>query len=174
MIELNDIKDTVKENRKAVFSARLKHIMKERGVTQQELADRISISRQLVSQYVNGKSLPRSNTLRLICETLKIRETWILGYNDIEINKKDNLIPLSHLNRILEKHFQAIEKDLKEQVDFLDDSFIKKLKRIYINSFQLNYYGLSKIYEYQNDLSDISKYRAKSSYDFKDPKYITK
>lgn len=170
MIELNDIKDTVKENRKAVFSARLKHVMKERGVTQQELADRISISRQLVSQYVNGKSLPRSNTLRLICEALKIRETWLLGYNELEVVKKDNLIPLSFLNKILDKHFQEIEKELKDQLDFLDDSFIKKLKRIYINSFQLNYYGLTKIFDYQNDISNINRYRASASYDYKDPK----
>ena len=172
MTEFNDIKDTVKQNRKAILSVRLKHVMKERGITQQELADRINISRQLVSQYVNGKSLPRSKTLRLISEALKIRETWLLGYNDMEVNKKENLIPLSLLNRILDKHFQEIEKDLNDQIDFLDDSFIKKLKRIYINSFQLNHYGLTKIYDYQNDIANINRYRANASYDYKDPKIL--
>jgi len=170
MTEINDIKNTVKQNRKAILSVRLKHVMKERGVTQQELADRINISRQLISQYVNGKSLPRSNTLRLICEALKIRETWLLGYKDLEESKKDNLIPLSLLNKILDKHFQEIEKELIDQIDFLDDSFIKKLKRIYISSFQLNYIGLTKIYDYQNDIVNIKRYRASASYDYKDPK----
>jgi len=88
----------------------------------------------------------------------------------LEESKKDNLIPLSLLNKILDKHFQEIEKELKDQIDFLDDSFIKKLKRIYINSFQLNYIGLTKIYDYQNDIVNIKRYRASASYDYKDPK----
>ena len=87
MVELNEIRDAVKTKRKEVFSVRLKHVMKERGVTQQELADRINISRQLISQYVNGKSLPRTETLLRISEALRIRETWLLGYNDLEAKK---------------------------------------------------------------------------------------
>lgn len=174
MIEPNDIKGTVKESRKIVFSTRLRHVMKERGVTQQELADRINISRQLISQYVNGKSLPRANTLKLISEALKIRDTWLIGYKDQEIGHNDNLIPYIQLVQILDKHFQLLEADLKDHIDFLDDSYLRKLKTFYLTSFQLNFNGLIKILDYQNDISSINKYKARAIHDYRDPKYIKK
>jgi len=41
------------------------------GISQQQLANAVGVDRSAVSQWENGKTLPRSNRLKLLAKTLK-------------------------------------------------------------------------------------------------------
>ena len=44
--------------------------IKTKGTTQSELCAKTGISTQTISQYVNGKAIPKMQTLWLICKAL--------------------------------------------------------------------------------------------------------
>jgi transcriptional regulator with XRE-family HTH domain len=60
------------------FAARLRELMTLKGVTQQELADRVGCSQPAISQLLNRKCRPQKRTLLKLAEALGIRpqELW--------------------------------------------------------------------------------------------------
>lgn len=61
------------------FKCRLKVILAERDMRQEDLRRQVGISRGTLSQLVNGKTLPNFETAYTIAEALdlKIEEIWI-------------------------------------------------------------------------------------------------
>lgn len=51
---------------KSVFATRLRELIKERGITITALAKELKISRQAVSQYINGSAYPNIERLFMI------------------------------------------------------------------------------------------------------------
>lgn len=50
------------------------------GLTQKQLAQRIMLSHQQVSQYETGKSLPTADILIALCDALAITPNDLLGF----------------------------------------------------------------------------------------------
>ena len=50
----------------------VKNYIDEYGVTQQEFADYVGISRQMLSKYLNGDSIPKIDTMRRICKIINV------------------------------------------------------------------------------------------------------
>lgn len=46
--------------------------MKDRHLTQQQFADKVGISRMSLNAYLNGRKIPKVNTMRRICEAIHI------------------------------------------------------------------------------------------------------
>lgn len=44
--------------------------------------DKVKISKTDLSQYVNGKTEPRSDKLQILSLALNIQQQWLLGYGD--------------------------------------------------------------------------------------------
>lgn len=65
----------------AKLQDRLDKALTTRKMKAIELADRLGITRGTISYYLSGKSHPKSDRLKLICEILDVSETWMLGYN---------------------------------------------------------------------------------------------
>lgn len=65
-----------------VFSERLSALMKERNVTQEELAHELGIKRQTVSLYKNGQSTPDAAQLKNIAVFFNVSADWLLGLSD--------------------------------------------------------------------------------------------
>lgn len=63
---------------------RIKEIIKEQGITQQEFADRMGISRVGLSQLINGK--PSYTTLEKIAELLNV-PMWQLFVSPEDVQK---------------------------------------------------------------------------------------
>lgn len=60
------------------FPLRLKHAMKEAGLTQKELADRAGVSQGFVSKLVTGQTQnPGSSYIRSIADVLKVPTEWL-------------------------------------------------------------------------------------------------
>jgi ribosome-binding protein aMBF1 (putative translation factor) len=66
------------------FGRKLRRFIAEGGMNQEQLADKIGISRQMLSRYVRGTSTPSGFTLSRLAEILKcdIRDLTTFGYLD--------------------------------------------------------------------------------------------
>ena len=62
-----------------VFQERLLEAMSRRGMRASELAKRTGLSKARISQYVNGKFIPKSDAILLIAEALQVSELWLMG-----------------------------------------------------------------------------------------------
>ena len=62
-----------------IFSNRFSKLMKERNVTQDELACNLGIKRQTVSLYKNGQSTPDAALLKKIAIFFDVSSDWLLG-----------------------------------------------------------------------------------------------
>jgi repressor LexA len=85
------------------FKDRLIHAMKERGLRAADLSKRTGLSKARISQYVNGKFVPKSDAIILMAETLRVSELWLMGKSDemdaqparVKIPCPENIAPLS-------------------------------------------------------------------------------
>ena len=56
---------------------RIKAIRKECGLTQQQFADRLNVSRNNIAGYESGNSRPGNSAISLICREFNVNETWL-------------------------------------------------------------------------------------------------
>lgn len=56
---------------------RIKELRKALGLTQQEFADRISVSRNSIASYETGARVPLGTVAALICREYNVNETWL-------------------------------------------------------------------------------------------------
>ena len=84
-----------------IFKDRLTEAMQARGIRASELARRTGLSKARISQYVNGKFVPKPEALLDIAEVLGVSELWLLGKTDnmnpapsLTIPCPENLSPL--------------------------------------------------------------------------------
>lgn len=69
---------------------RIKELRLERGMSQQKLADKLNISRSLLSSYENGTLPVTKRSLRDICEEFKVNIEWVrTGNGEKYINIPD-------------------------------------------------------------------------------------
>ena len=62
-----------------IFTLRFSEAIKSSGITQVELANRVKISKQCISDFKSGKSFPSIQTLRLLCKYLDVSADYLLG-----------------------------------------------------------------------------------------------
>ena len=82
-------------------------IMKERGLKQVDILQLcepfcrkygVKLNKNDLSQYVNGKVVPKQDKLAILSEALHVNEPWLMGYDDVsrdDIYKYPNIKPVS-------------------------------------------------------------------------------
>ena len=71
------------------FINRLKSIMKERKITQTELAKRTGIRQSSISDWLNDRYEPKQDKVYIIAKSLNVSPAWLLGYDEnIPINEQ--------------------------------------------------------------------------------------
>ena len=61
------------------FAQRLKHTIKNKGISQKELAEKTGVSPAAISGYLDGTYMPRKNTLSRMAQALGVDEDALLG-----------------------------------------------------------------------------------------------
>lgn len=129
------------------FGDKLKELRKEKGLTQEELAKEISVSRSLIARYENGSATPTKENLELISRYFEVSKSTLIDKNEIiELTLEQRKIILM-IERIFVFFIDFIN------ILFLIISFIPmfKIKRyIYIESGKppikkFSYYSMIKI-----------------------------
>ena len=64
------------------FINRLKSIMKERKITQTELAKRTGIRQSSISDWLNDRHEPKQDKVYIIAKALNVSPAWLLGYDE--------------------------------------------------------------------------------------------
>ena len=69
----------IEENRKEVnkMNARIEAVRKHEGLTQEQFADRINLSRNYLWMLENGSRTPSDRTISDICREFGVREAWL-------------------------------------------------------------------------------------------------
>ena len=56
---------------------RIKEVRKKAGLTQQEFADKLGISRSNIGNYESGSRAPIDAAIKLICAKFNVNESWL-------------------------------------------------------------------------------------------------
>ena len=64
------------------FTERFNELIKHSGKSQVQIANEIQVSKQCVTDYKSGKSVPSIETLYLICKCLDVSADYLLGLTD--------------------------------------------------------------------------------------------
>lgn len=75
-------KRTEEEKFYSPFAQRLRSLMDKHGAIRQALADYLGVSRQMVSSYICGKSVPSYDRLVKVAEFFEINAAYLLGATD--------------------------------------------------------------------------------------------
>ena len=65
----------------AIIKKRLSEELKHSGLTTIEIAGRIGVSPEMITQYSTTKKLPKLDTFAKLCEELDLDANYILGLN---------------------------------------------------------------------------------------------
>lgn len=85
-----------------MFSENLKNFRREKGLSQEELAERLHIVRQTVSKWEKGLSVPDADLLIRIAEVFETSVSTLLG-DTVELSDDKNIVAqkLEQLNALL-------------------------------------------------------------------------
>lgn len=64
------------------FQERFNELLKISGKKQTEIASAVNVSKQCISDYKSGKSVPSIETLYLLCQFLDVSADYLLGLSD--------------------------------------------------------------------------------------------
>ena len=88
---LERVKLFVKEVRSMTIGERLYNLRKEKNISQEELANALDVSRQTVSKWETGESMPDFNKVKPICDYFGITtDELITGSQNIVEQKKED------------------------------------------------------------------------------------
>ena len=84
---------------------RLKELRKQKGLSQQELADKIYVSRSAICKWEMGNGIPSDINLSAICSFFEVDEEWLFDRNDlkegIKIVKRNRSVNISNIILII-------------------------------------------------------------------------
>lgn len=68
------------------FGQRMRLARKAKGYSMQSLADKIGVSKNMVSKYEHDKSIPSSDILIKILQELTVSASYLMSHTIVEIN----------------------------------------------------------------------------------------
>src|SRR5690554_2047469 len=85
-----------------MFSENLKNLRKQKGLSQEELAERLHVVRQTISKWEKGLSIPDANLLIRIAEIFETPVSTLLG-DTVESSEESNIVAekLEQLNTLI-------------------------------------------------------------------------
>lgn len=69
-------------NKVTQFQKRFVELLKYSEIKQTDIAKAVNVSKQCISDYKSGKSVPSIDTLFLICKYLDVSADYLLGLQD--------------------------------------------------------------------------------------------
>lgn len=108
------------------FGERLAKLRKLKGITQQELGDKIGVSKRVIAYYEGETEYPPTHLLIPIAKTLRISVDELLGLKKHEISDSNH----ASLWRRLKKAELLSKKDRKTLLDFIDALLVRSQTKL--------------------------------------------
>lgn len=114
---------------KNIFATRLKTLMIENNISVSQLARKIQISKELISNYASGKYKAKNQNLYKLARFFDVSPAWLMGINSyekeiiyesdkIEIFKKANCqITFDDVSSINNFLLSELQKNVSENTD---------------------------------------------------------
>ena len=64
------------------FTERFQEVLQGTNITQNEIAKHCHVTRQSISDFKRGRSVPSIETLFLLCQILEVSADYLLGLSD--------------------------------------------------------------------------------------------
>lgn len=106
------------DKQKKEFAKRLRHEMAKKNITAYGLAKTSGISRQLISNYLHGRSFPKFEQLKKIAASLNINIFSLVA----DINISDKIV------NSLEKTFETLSNETLSYTKYLNDYILEFFK----------------------------------------------
>lgn len=103
---------------------RIAEALKLKGKTPKQLSDLTGIPISSISQYMSGHVKPKQDRIYLICKALRINEAWLLGFDDVPMDKKIKhtekcSIDLTEEEKNLLDKYRQLKPDGREMVNMI-------------------------------------------------------
>ena len=95
---------------KTYFADNLKKLRKERGLSQEELADRLSVSRQSISKWESSQAYPEMDKLLQLCSIFNIKIDELLNQNISDV--KEKVDSRNKINKYIDDFLKFITKTI--------------------------------------------------------------
>ena len=105
------------------FANRLKSAMDARGFKQADLVAKTGIGKSSISTYLSGEYEPKQRNIYKIASALDINEAWLLGYDDIPMERP----AYRHPGEMGNGYVHWIERKNDEAMDKLPISIKEKI-----------------------------------------------
>ena len=84
-----------------MFKDKLKELRRKKGLSQQELADRIYVSRSAICKWEMGNGVPSEINIEALCTFFKVDEEWLFDREDlkegIKITKRNHNVNIANI-----------------------------------------------------------------------------
>ncbi|HEX8574993.1 MAG TPA: helix-turn-helix transcriptional regulator [Flavobacterium sp.] len=101
-----------------VIGNKLKQYRKEKGWTQEQVADFLNISQSTYARIESGQSNSWANHIEKFCKVFQVTSEELLKTDTIDY-KQDNIVPLDLVSQKLIEQYEERIKELKETITFL-------------------------------------------------------
>ncbi|MEY5042515.1 MAG: hypothetical protein RLZZ414_2079, partial [Bacteroidota bacterium] len=105
---------------KEIISQKIKNARALKGLSQQELADMIGVSKQMISKYEKGESIPTSSNLLKLSKSLKVKIDYFFKPSKIELGTLNFRKKSSFSNKKQESLEQLIKLNLENYLEIED------------------------------------------------------
>ena len=95
------------------FQYRLQKVISEKGITAADLSRATGLSSCAISNYINGKYLPKQDKVYLISKALGVDPGWLI--TGVEQRHEENEVPITSEARILAAGIDKLPKEQREQ-----------------------------------------------------------
>jgi len=85
---------------------RLTQAMEDRGMKPADLSRKTGISKSSISRYMNDEYNPNATKLAIISQALDVNEVWLLGYDDVDMEREPD--------EVREERARTIEEDMSQ------------------------------------------------------------
>ena len=114
-----------------IVNNRLKQLRKSLDLTQQEFADRIGSTQNLITNYESGRRNPSNSVINNICKTFNVSETWLrTGEGEMFLKTgEDELREIARSRGLNDEQYAFLETVMNSPPDDMD-AIIRFLQRL--------------------------------------------
>lgn len=114
-----------------LFSQRLKYLRKEKGKTQQDMADFMNIRRSTYGEYERGKIVPPMDKLKVLADFFSVSVDYLMGNTNFQTHEERNESDPTDISRQMKLILEYLENSqtaLTLDGKILDDESREVLK----------------------------------------------